>query len=70
MAAMQIVVESGQKSSLVTVYGLFSSEDRKVRYIGQTTKPLRTRFGQHLNSAKKGWETQRRNKASQELGDA
>jgi hypothetical protein len=36
------------------VYGLTSSEDGQIRYIGQTTKPLRRRLREHITSAQRG----------------
>lgn len=37
-----------------TVYGLYSTKDGLIRYIGQTTKPLRTRVRQHVQTAIEG----------------
>lgn len=34
-----------------SVYGLYSTENREIRYIGQTTQPLRGRLVQHLAEA-------------------
>ena len=36
-----------------TVYGLASSEDGQIRYIGQTTGPLRRRLLRHISHAKR-----------------
>jgi hypothetical protein len=33
------------------VYGLYSTQDGQVRYVGQTVQPLRDRLGQHLAEA-------------------
>lgn len=41
------------KSITVTVYGLSSSEDGKIRYVGQTTEPLSKRLIHHHYDAKK-----------------
>lgn len=38
--------------STVTVYGLSSSEDDKIRYVGQTTRELKQRLIHHLYDAK------------------
>ena len=35
------------------VYGLYSSKDDILRYIGQTTQPMKKRFSQHLLYSKK-----------------
>jgi len=42
-----------------TVYALASSEDSKIRYIGQTVRLLKVRLQRHLNDAKKGGQTPR-----------
>jgi len=34
------------------VYGLYSSRDDELRYIGQTTQPLKKRLSQHINYSK------------------
>lgn len=38
----------------VTVYGLSTSADGRIRYVGQTIHPLHVRLRQHLNWARKG----------------
>jgi len=40
----------------VTIYGLASSIDGQVRYVGQTVRELKTRLRDHLNCARKGKE--------------
>jgi len=44
---------AGDKGTRVTVYGLCSSEDGELRYIGQTTKSLRHRLMVHLQWQKR-----------------
>lgn len=41
-------------TKLVTVYGLRSSEDGLLRYVGQTSQTLRQRFNSHMNKAVNG----------------
>lgn len=36
----------------VTVYGLYSTRDNELRYVGQTTGPLKARLSQHKSYAK------------------
>lgn len=36
------------------IYGLYSSADGYVRYVGQTTKPVAARLDQHVRTARKG----------------
>jgi len=38
----------------VVVYGLFTSADEQVRYVGQTVSPLQTRLRHHLGLARRG----------------
>lgn len=44
----------------VTVYGLASSQDGKIRYIGQTTKTVDERLKEHLTWTKRGRDSSRR----------
>ncbi len=49
-----------KKSITVTVYGLASSQDGAIRYIGQTTKSLNVRLAWHLSwVAKRGDDSRR-----------
>lgn len=41
-------------SQHVSVYGLRSSDGGELRYVGQTSQPLRARLNSHLNKALKG----------------
>lgn len=41
------------KNKTVTIYGLCSSEDGKIRYVGQTTQTIRARFCGHRWQAKR-----------------
>ncbi len=41
-------------NKLCTVYALVSSEDDRVRYVGQTQKPISKRLTEHLAAARKG----------------
>lgn len=43
----------GKVKRLCFVYGLFSTEDMVIRYIGQTLQPIKRRLTQHLATAKR-----------------
>lgn len=51
---------SESNSSTVTVYGLSSSKDGAIRYVGQTTRSLSTRLKWHITWAEKKRDKSRR----------
>jgi hypothetical protein len=42
---------------MVTVYGLASTRDRKIRYVGQTNREVQRRFYRHTDDARSGKQT-------------
>lgn len=41
-----------KEGAIWNVYSLCSSEDERIRYVGQTTPPIRKRLAQHLSDAR------------------